>query len=117
MCRKSELASYKPLGVKCPLDGQMEIIQHALFHCKLIDTAFKHISACFQDWTEGPHGIKLLLDTKVAEFLPTPIGVLAWTALHANWKVRNTARASPEAQLTDDYFFCIWKGVLSLFLN
>ena len=94
------LASWKPLEVSCStaVDGQIETMQHALFQCKFVDTAFRYTSTCFQDWTEGLHGIKLLLDTKTAESLLTPIGVLVWTALCAS-------KASPEARLTDDYFF------------
>ena len=49
------LVSWKALEVTCPLNRST--IQHALFHCKFVDTAFTHISACFHEWTEGPHGI------------------------------------------------------------
>ena len=67
-------------------------------------------------WWRGPHGIKLLLDTKTADSLLTPIGVLAWTALLANWKVRNAAKASPEGRFTDAYFFRVWTNILSPFV-
>ena len=37
--------------------------------------------------SDGPRGIKSLLDTNLAESLLTPISALAWNALYANWKV------------------------------
>ena len=103
------------LEVSCPPEGQIETMQHARFQCKSVDIAFRHISTCFQAWTEGLHSIKLLLDIKTAESLLTPIGALAWTALYANCKVRNTARASPEGRPTDDYFFRTWMHIVSVF--
>ena len=37
--------------------------------------------------------------------------------MYANWKARNTARASPDARLTDNYFFRPWRGILSPFMS
>ena len=44
------LATWTLLEANCPL-VQIEVIQHALFHCKFVETAFQHISDCFPDWT------------------------------------------------------------------
>ena len=74
--------------------SQLPTMQYAQFHCKFIDPSFKHISNCFQNWTEGPGVSKLCLT-------PTrPIGVLAWTTLYTNWKVRNTEPPMPPSIVT-----------------
>ena len=98
------LAAWKLLEVICPLDGQVETMLHARFQCKFTDLAFQHIANCFPDWEAGPQ----------LELTPQ-VGVLAWTAVQANWKTRNSARASPDARFTDPYFFRLWKNLLSPF--
>ena len=92
-------------------------MSHTLCHCVFIDKAFRYIAQYFLDWDAGLLGIKSFLEHNLAESLMARIRVLAWTAIYANWKDRNTARASPDARLTDDYFFRLWGNALTPFIS
>ena len=98
-------ASWKPLEVTCPLDGLIETSTHALFLCRFVDTALQHVVNCFPNSTEGPQGLKQLLDKNLAESFRFPNGVLAWIAIYANWRTKNIAKSTPQAKITDNYFF------------
>ena len=82
-----------------------------------IDKGFRYIAQCFLDGDAGLLGIKSFLEHNPAKSLMASIGVLAWTAVYANWKARNTARASPNARLTNDYFFRLWGNALTPFIS
>ena len=59
---------------------------------------------------------ELLLEMHTAESLSMPFGILAWTAVRANWKC---AMQSAPHQMSDllTFFFRMWKSILSLFVN
>ena len=91
-------ATWNPLATHCPLDGSLETMQHCLLHYRYLLVAYDTMVKCYPRWDKGVLGVQRLIDSDPATSLQTPVGILAWTAIHAPWKVRYVVKYHPEAR-------------------
>ena len=94
----SRQAAWKPLDTHSPLDGAIETMQHSLLRCRYLPVAYDTTVKCFPDWDQSILGVQRLIDNDPATSLQTPVGILAWTAIHDSWKVRCVVKHHPEAR-------------------
>ena len=78
---------WKPDDVWCPIDGELETIDHARTECSLLKVAFDTIAKCFPTATVEERPTALLSSFLQFSF-QCPTGFLAWAAVYANWQVR-----------------------------
>ena len=87
-------------------------MQHPLLHCRYLPVAYDTIVKCFPDWDKGVLGVRRLIDNDPATSLQTPVDILAWTAIHASWKVRCVVKYHPEACHSFSLFLKRWITVV-----
>ena len=86
---------WQPADTLCPLDNKQETGDHACFECKFLFGAFMIIHCCFHHYetSAGPRSLVRDLLMKAPDTaLGIPPGLLAWSALKANWDLRCALR-------------------------
>ena len=104
---------WKPDDVWCPIDGELETIDHARTECSLLKVAFDTISKCFPTATVEERPTALLSSFLQFSF-QCPTGFLAWAAVYANWKVRQKEKYQRQYSATWSRFVSIWIATLKL---
>ena len=89
------LANWLPHNVPCPIDGQVEDVEHALCGCRFLTPAFHIAQQCMgpailDDLTESDP--QVILWEQLALSLQTPLGLVLWTAIMANWNLQNAVK-------------------------
>ena len=95
----------KPLEMHCPLDGHLETVTHSCGLCWLLTAAFDLIQKCFPVGTMAVH---MLTTCSVELSLSTPQGILAWSAVFVNWKLRCPKKFVPAFRPTWAIFVTNW---------
>ena len=104
---------WKPDDVWCPIDGELETIDHARTECSLLKVAFDTISKCFPTATVEERPTALLSSFLQFSF-QCPTGFLAWAAVYANWQVRQKKKYQRQYSATWSRFVSIWIATLKL---
>ena len=104
---------WKPDDVCCPIDGELETIDHARTECSLLKVAFDTIAKCFPTATAEEHP-KALLSSTLQHSFQCPSGFLAWAAVYANWQVRQKKKHQRQYAATWTRFVSIWIATLKL---
>ena len=104
---------WKPDDVWCPIDGELETIDHARTECSLLKVAFNTIAKCFPTATAEECPTALLSSSLQFSF-QCPTGFLAWAAVYANWQVRQKKKRQRQYAATWTRFASIWIATLKL---
>ena len=114
----TRLASWQPNGTACPLHpGVQETIKHATLHCKFLQPAFFIAQQCV-----GPAALadgstadpEAILWDQPALSVSSPLGLLYWSAVRANWMVRSRCKFHhPTFQPPWQQFLKQWRANLS----
>ena len=104
---------WKPDDVWCPIDGELETIDHARTECSLLKVAFDTIAKCFPTATVEERPTALLSSSLHLSF-QCPTGLLAWAAVYANWQVRQKKKYQRQYSATWSRFVSIWIATLKL---
>ena len=91
----------------CPIDGELETIDHARTECSLLKVAFNTIAKCFPTATAEEHPTTLL-SSSLRHSFQCLSGVLAWAAVYANWQVRQKKKHQRQYAATWTRFVSIW---------
>ena len=104
--------AWRPEHAACPLDGAQETIQHTITCREFLPAAFNTIDKCFLEADPQTHvGSATLIDLNP---LVTPQGVLAWSAIVANWTVRNVVKIDAADVVPWAGFLTVWIAVVHL---
>ena len=98
---------WKPDDVWCPIDCELETIDHARTECPLLKVAFNTIAKCFSTATAEECPTALLFSSLQFSY-QCPSGFLAWAAVHANWQVRQKKKHQRQYAATWTRFVSIW---------
>ena len=87
----SRLASWRPGAVHCPLDREIETMEHAMTTCRFLPFAFDTIPKCFlQADVDGAtvSDVKTLPSNYLDSTFEFSAGIMAWLAITVNWGCR-----------------------------
>ena len=115
------LAGWQPQGTACPLDTQQETSQHALLHCRYLPVAYRLATQCMgpvplDDGSIEDAGEILL--SMPALSLSSPLGLVMWSAMCANWRIRCSHKFDPQPSPPHwSHFLRIWINTLEPWMD